>query len=348
MNANHAACEQHGYTHEEICSMRIQDLNTTESNKISQQLLGRIKQGEWITQELWHFRKDGAQFPVEIHAGLIKLGGSNYILGFDRDITSRKVAEESDRMYLDQIQLLNMELGCKAAELELANKELETFNYSVSHDMRGPLTRISGYCQLMLDEDSNVDPLIRTYLTRICESCGWMDEMIEAMLKLSQLARTDLVPVEVNLSTIVKNVVCDLTQAEPDRQADVIIAPDVTVVGDEQLLRILMSNLINNSWKYSSLTERTRIEFGVIDSDSRPVYFVRDNGAGFDMKDADKLFRVFARLHDTTRFCGSGIGLATVQRIIVRHCGKVWAEGEVGRGATFYFTLAVKVPVVYS
>jgi PAS domain S-box-containing protein len=348
MNANRAACEQHGYSSEEICTMHIQDLNTPESNYISQKLMKRIMHGEWVTQEVWHNKKDGSKFPIEIHAGLIKLGSCNYILGFDRDITSRKLAEESDRMYLDQIRQLNTELGCKAAELAVVNKELESFNYSVSHDMRGPLTRVSGYCQLMLDDEIGTDPQIRTYLSRIYESCCWLDEMIDAMLTLSRLARADFVPDEVNLSTIVEGVVRDLTQAEPERAVEAVIAPDVKVIGDAPLLKILVSNLINNAWKYSARKERTCIEFGVMCNGSIPVYFVCDNGAGFDMKDIDKLFRVFTRLHDPTQFSGSGIGLATVQRVIARHGGRVWAEGEVGRGATFFFTLVPDAPAVNS
>ena len=344
--ANSAAAAQHGYSVEELCSLKIHDLNTPEANLRAGAIMERVRNGEWVNCELWHFRKDGSQFPIEVHAGPLKIGGRTYILGFDRDITSRKLAEESDRMYLDQIRHLNVELGCQAAELEVANKELESFNYSVSHDMRGPLTRISGYCQLMLEDTSGIDSTIKTYLSRIYESSCWLDEMIDAMLKLSRLARADFVPVQVNLSAIVEDVVTDLSQAEPGRATDIVIAPDVGATGDAQLLKILVSNLVNNSWKYSSMSERTCIEFGVTGTGSRRTYFVRDQGTGFDMKDADKLFRVFTRLHDPTQFSGSGIGLATVQRVIARHGGKIWATGEAGRGATFFFTLAPDVPLL--
>ena len=344
--ANRAAAVQHGYSVEELCSLMINELNTPEANLVAGELMEKIATGEWVTSEMWHFRKDGSQFPIEVHAGLIRLGNCDYILGFDRDITSRKLAQESDRMYLEQISQLNRELGRKAAELAVANKELESFNYSVSHDMRGPLTRISGYCQLMLDDAAGLDPHIRTYLLRIYESCGWLDEMLDAMLKLSRLARADFTPVEVDLSAIVEGVLRDLTQAEPKRAINVVIAPEVLVIGDAQLLKILVSNLINNAWKYSARQERACIEFGVLVNDSLPVYFVRDTGVGFDMKDADKLFRVFTRLHDPSQFSGSGIGLATVQRVVARHGGRAWAEGEVGRGASFYFTLAPDFPKV--
>ena len=346
VNANRAASEQHGYSCEEFCNMHIQDLNTPESNKIVPQIFKRIMRGEWVNQEIWHCKKDGSQFPIEIHTGLIKLGSRSYILGFDRDITSRKLAEESDRMYLEQIRQLNAELGHQTANLELANRELETFNYSVSHDMRGPLTRISGYCQLMLEDDSGVDPQTRTYLTRIYESSCWLDEMIAAMLKLAQLARADFSPEPVSLTAICQELLNNLRQAEPGRNVEVTVAPGVTVLGDESLLKILMTNLISNAWKYSSRTGQALIEFGVMTDGPAPVYFVRDNGTGFDMKDVDKLFRVFTRLHDPTQFSGSGIGLATVQRIITRHGGRIWAEGKVGRSATFFFTLAPDVQPV--
>jgi light-regulated signal transduction histidine kinase (bacteriophytochrome) len=143
-----------------------------------------------------------------------------------------------------------------------------------------------------------------------------------------------------NLSVTVEDVIRELTHAEPDRNVDVIIQPDVVVTGDSQLLKVLICNLVSNSWKYSSKKDRTKIEFGVMPSEQSPVYFIRDHGAGFDMKDADKLFRVFTRLHDPTQFSGNGIGLATVQRVIARHGGRVWADGVLGSGATFFFTLA--------
>jgi PAS domain S-box-containing protein len=341
--ANRAAALQHGYSLEELCTMKIHDLNTPESNRISEDFMIKVINGEWVTFETWHTRKDGSQFPLEVHGGPFKIQGRTYVLGFDRDITSRKLAEESAKMYLEQIHHLNNELERKATDLALANKELETFNYSVSHDMRGPLTRISGYCQLMLDDTAELPPQIRTYLNRIYVSSCWLDEMIDAMLNLSRLIRVEFSQEPVNLTTLCEEQLNSLRQAEPGRVVDTQVAPDVMTFGDVSLLRILMANLVNNAWKYSAQSARARIEFGVIRDSPVPVYFIRDNGTGFDMKDADKLFRAFTRLHDPTQFNGSGIGLATVQRIITRHGGKVWAEGEAGKGATFYFSLAAEV-----
>lgn len=337
--ANQAAADLHGYTLDEICQLRIHDLNTEETNKIAADMIDTIASGEWMTAEIWHLKKDGTQFPIEIHAGLIKIAGKKYIMGFDRDITQRKIAEETDHMHLDQVRKLNEELSRNAIELVTANNELETFNYSISHDMRGPLTRISGYCQLLLDDDSKLDADAREYVTRIYESETWLNEMIDALMELAHLTRIEIISGRVNLSAIADEVLNELALENPDRSVRTNIAPNCVVSGDPRLLKMVMVNLLGNAWKYSSLKNDALIEFGVNQTETGRVYFVRDNGDGFDMKDAGKLFRVFTRLHASSRFTGTGIGLATVQRIIFRHGGRIWAEAQPGAGATFFFTL---------
>lgn len=341
--ANQAAADLHGYTVEELCSRRIFDINTPETNNLSGPVMDQLSRGEWITTEVWHFKKDGTRFPLEVHAGPIKMNNRNYILGFDRDITSRKLAEEADAVYLEHIDQLNRELNAKAEALAAVNTELESFNYSVSHDLRGPLTRISGYCQLMLEEEAGVDQHLKTYLARIYESCCCLDGMIDAMLKLSRLSGMEFSAGEVNLSILAEDAIRELMLAEPERKVEAVVTPGLTVTGDAGMLKILMNNLIGNAWKYTARTESARLEFGVSNQGRGPVYYIRDNGAGFDMKDVSKLFRVFSRLHDASQFCGTGIGLATSQRIVLRHGGRIWAEGEVGRGAAFFFTLASEV-----
>lgn len=338
--ANRAAAVQHGYSVDELCTLKVFDLNTPETNEMAPDIFRRTAEGEWVTCEMWHFRKDGSRFPIEVHAGPLKIDGKLYVLGFDRDITVRKLSEESDRMYLEQISLLNSELAAKAAELSAANQELESFNYSVSHDMRGPLTRISGYSQILLEERKGLtEDAAKTYLTRIYESCCWLDELLATMLNLSRVVRAEFHPVEVDMSSMVNEVVQERIMAEPERQIDVVITEGVTALADPNLLRILLDNLVGNAWKYSADSIPGRIEFGVESEGAVPVYYIRDNGIGFDMKDADKLFRVFSRLHDASRFKGSGIGLATVQRVVARHGGRIWATGQTGQGATFCFTL---------
>lgn len=276
---------------------------------------------------------------VEVHAGLIRIDGKKYILCFDRDITQRKLTEETAQKHLEQIRRLNDELNHKATDLAAANNELETFNYSVSHDMHGPLTRISGYCQLLLEYDSSIDQSAREYITRIHESGLWLNEMIDALLHLAQVTRVEIVSVAVSLTAIAEETLKELSLEHPERSIRTQIEPDIVVSGDSRLLKMVMINLLNNAWKYTSAKSDATIEFGVDRSGVAPVYYVRDNGAGFDMKDADKLFRVFMRLHDSSQFSGTGLGLATVQRIISRHGGHIWAEAEPGIGATFYFTL---------
>lgn len=343
--ANQAAAEQHGYTVEELCSKTIFDINTAETNKIAGSIFERIVRGEWITAELWHNKKDGSQFPIEVHAGPIKIKGRNYVLGFDRDITSRMLTEQADSIYMAHIAELNRELTAKTDALAYANAELEAFNYSVSHDMRGPLTRISGYCQLVLEDEPDLDPRIKSYITRIHDSGIWLNEMIDSMLRLAQLTRSEFISDNVNLSHIAEMVLQELVLLEPDRSVRAEIADDVVASGDPRLLKILMTNLLNNAWKYSARKSQAQIEFGIGRLEPVPVYFVRDNGAGFDMADADKLFRVFTRLHDPAQFSGTGVGLATVQRIVTRHGGRVWAEAETGVGATFFFTLQPDSPL---
>lgn len=337
--ANEAAADLHGYSVDEMCQLCIYDLNTAETNKIAADLTADVVAGEWVKAEIWHQKKDGTQFPIEIHAGLMISGGKKYLLGFDRDITQRKIREETDQMYLEEIRHLNDELSRKASELAAANDELEAFNYSVSHDMRGPLTRISGYCQLLLDDDSTLDSDAKEYVTRIYESEAWLNEMIDALLQLAQLTRVEIVAGHVNLSAIAEEVLKELSLETPDRSVRTHIEPNVIVSGDSRLLKMVMVNLLGNAWKYSSLKKEALIEFAVEQTETGPVYSVRDNGDGFDMKNVGRLFRVFTRLHASTQFEGTGIGLATVQRIISRHGGRIWAEAQPGAGATFFFTL---------
>ena len=339
VSANQAAADQHGYPLNELVGLSINDLNTAETNKYVDDIIADIVSGKWVTGEAWHQKKDGTKFPIEINAGLIKIGGNNYILGFDRDITRRKLNEERNRKHLDQIHRLNDELSRKALDLVAANNDLETFNYSVSHDMRGPLTRISGYCQLLLSDENNLDPCVKEYITRIYESGKWLNDVINALLNLAQLSRVEIQSESVNLSSIAEAVLNEQNLEYPDRSVKISIKPDIIVAGDYRLLKMVMINLLDNAWKYSSRKSIAEIEFGARHTDFGTEYYVRDNGTGFDMKDADKLFRVFTRLHGSSEFNGTGIGLATVQRIISRHGGRIWAEAETGIGATFFFTL---------
>ncbi len=226
------------------------------------------------------------------------------------------------------------------ADLEAKNNELEAFSYSVSHDLRAPLRAINGFTQALLEDHASVLPEEgKMYLDRVCTAAKRMGELIDDLLALSRVTRAELHFERVDLSALAASVVDELVRKDPGRQVELVIARDLFAAGDASLLRIVFENLLGNAWKYTSKQPRARIEFGSAESRGAPAYFVRDDGAGFNMAYVDKLFAAFQRLHSAQEFPGTGIGLATIRRIVQRHGGKVWAEGAVGKGAAFYFTL---------
>jgi light-regulated signal transduction histidine kinase (bacteriophytochrome) len=225
-------------------------------------------------------------------------------------------------------------------DLEHKNRELESFSYAVSHDLRAPLRRIDSFSRAILESQSDkLEESGRRFLDRVREASQQMSQLIDDVLYLSRVTRADLREQEVDLSGLAQLILTRLQESEPDRKVEVKIRPGVVVTGDGQLLRIALENLFENAWKFTSKQAESRIEFGVTQASGEPTYFVRDNGAGFNMTYVDRLFGPFQRLHAHGDFPGSGIGLATVQRIIHRHGGRVWAEGLVDQGATFQFTL---------
>jgi two-component system, NtrC family, sensor kinase len=234
---------------------------------------------------------------------------------------------------------LTEELELKNAELEVKNDELESFSYSVAHDLRAPLRSIDGFSLALLEDcGDKLDAAGKEYLTYVRQSTQRMARLIDDLLALSRVTRTPLDRAEVDISSAAHGVAMRLAKSSPDRRVDVVVAERMVGDCDHHLLTIVFENLIGNAWKFTGKRDEARIEVGRIDGDP-PTYFVRDNGAGFDMSYASKLFGVFQRLHSTAEFEGTGIGLATVQRVVRRHGGRIWAEGAVGEGATFYFTL---------
>ena len=225
-------------------------------------------------------------------------------------------------------------------DLEHKNRELESFSYAVSHDLRAPLRRIDSFSRAVLESQGNrLDEAGQRFLSRVREASQHMSQLIDDVLHLSRVTRADLRDQEVDLSSIASLILTRLQESEPERKMDAKVRPGVLVTGDSQLLKIAMENLLENAWKFTAKEPESRIEFGMMQAGGEATYFVRDNGAGFDMTYTDRLFGPFQRLHPQGEFPGNGIGLATVQRIIHRHGGRVWAEGLVGQGATFYFTM---------
>lgn len=228
----------------------------------------------------------------------------------------------------------------RTTELKNTNRELEAFSYSVSHDLRAPLRAIDGFSQALLEDYSDkLDAGGQNHLQRVRLAAQRMSMLIDDLLNLSRVSRSEIHREKLDLSAVCKSIAEELQRGAPERNVTFVIAEGLMADGDSRLLRVAIENLLGNSWKYTSAHRSARIEFGLDQSNGRPAYFIRDDGAGFDPRYSERLFGAFQRLHGTNEFPGSGIGLATVQRIIRRHGGEIWAEGAVEHGATFYFTL---------
>lgn len=285
-------------------------------------------------------RKDESVIDVEVHGVRVEYEGRPAIVGTLVDVTERRRAEQALRRLNEELE---QRVRARTAQLEVANKELESFAYSVSHDLRAPLRAIDGFSQALLEDCSDqIDDLGQEYLARVRANTQRMGELIDALLLLSRLSRAETVMEPVDLSALANSISAELKQHGDARHVEFLIEPGLLVEGDARLLRVVMENLMGNAWKFTAKRSEACIEFGAVEEDGEQVYFVRDNGVGFDMAYADKLFGAFQRLHSINEFSGTGIGLATVQRVIHRHRGRVWAEAAPDRGATFFFTLAAQ------
>jgi len=278
------------------------------------------------TVELAGRKKDGTEFPLELSLASWRHGPEVAFTAIIRDITERKRVEDTLRRH--------------TAQLEVANAELDAFAYSVSHDLRAPLRGIDGFSQALLEDYAErLDVTGKDYLARVRSASQRMATLIDDLLNLSRVTRHQMHVAGVDLSALARGIATDLQKGDPERRAEFIIAPGLQVQADPGLMRVVLQNLLENAWKFTGKRPHARIEVGSATHDGRPAYFVRDNGAGFDMTYVHKLFGAFQRLHGAQEFDGTGVGLATVQRVIHRHGGRVWAEGAVDGGATFYFTL---------
>ncbi|MBD2353102.1 GAF domain-containing protein [Tolypothrix sp. FACHB-123] len=282
---------------------------------------------EWQATEI--------EFATEIASHLaVALQHAELLADVQAEVRERQQAEQA-------VTSLNQGLQRAIIELQAVNKELEAFSYSVSHDLRAPLRSIDGFSQALLEDyQDQLDDTGKDYLHRIRSATQRMGQLIDDLLNLSRLMRSDIQLETVDISLLARRIGTELQESHPERQVELIVQPGLTAQGDSRLLQMLLTNLLDNAWKFTSKHDRARIDFGAIPQESGvPVYFVRDDGAGFNMAYTNKLFSPFQRLHRVDEFPGTGIGLAIVQRIVHRHGGRVWAEGFVEQGATFYFTL---------
>lgn len=329
MSWNRGAERIFGYLAPEVIGKPFSMMTSVPHQEEERNSLKRIAIGERIE----HFdtkrrAKDGREIDVSMTLSPIR-NSRGMVVGVSmvaRDITERKRMEET--------------LVRTREAVETANQELEAFSYSVAHDLRAPLRGIDGFSQILLEEHSDsLDNTVKNYLNRIRKSTQHMARLIEDLLMLAKVTQGDIQKRKIDLTAIAQTSAERLRSAQPERDLEFVCQEGLVAEGDERLLSILFDNLLGNSWKFTAKCSKSRVEVGSLVKNGQPIYFVKDNGAGFDMAFSAKLFGIFQRLHKKEEFDGTGIGLVTVQRIVRRHGGKIWAEGQVDRGATFFFTL---------
>jgi len=339
---NHGAEELYGWSrHEAIGRVTHELLATQFPESLDDTIAGLLRAGRW-EGELRHRRKDGTWITVSSRWSLQRndQGHPLAILEINNDVTARKQAEEIARESQESIRQLNADLTRRSSELEALNRELESFSYSVSHDLRAPLRHIDGFARILIEEHGeNLGPEAKRYVQKVVDGAAQMGRLVEDLLDLARVGRTGPRLQNVSLHDIAENVAADLSSDVGGRKISWKIDPLPVCHCDPGLIKIVFMNLLSNALKFTRHCEITVIEIGTSRNGEEQIFFVRDNGVGFDLRYADKLFGVFQRLHRPDEFEGTGIGLATVQRIIRNHGGRIWADSKPGHGAAFYFTL---------
>jgi len=314
----------------EAVGKKLHELMPSRLSELAMDHMRKVLQNS--SMQIFNFSINSQGKLHSYEARMVK-GSKDVVLMIVRDITEQKRAEEALIKEKEEVEK-------KTHQLQVYVNELESFAYSVSHDLRAPLRSIDGFSQMLIEDyNDKLDDEGKDYLQRVRSASQHMAELIDDLLNLSRVTRCDMGSTNVDLSALAQTIAVELQQSDPERDVQFSIAPRLVVRGDANLLRLALENLLGNAWKFSSKREHARIEVGYARNNGSSAYYVRDNGAGFNMEYTDKLFGVFQRLHSDKEFEGTGIGLATVQRIISRHGGTIWAEGAIGRGATFYFRL---------
>ncbi len=328
-----------GFSREEYLGKKLWEVAAFQDSEASKLAFLELQKMGYIRYDnIPLHAKNGSSVEVEFVSNIYDVGLNKVIQCNIRDISERRNTET-------RVKQLNAELerrvNLRTAQVEALNKELETFNYSVSHDLQAPLRRVNGFVSALEREcGDDLSSHGKELISEIRTSTEHMTTLIEALLKLGSLGGAELQFRETNLSSFAHIIAAELQQSDPGRQVEFIIPNGIVARGDSVMLRIVLENLMGNAWKFTNLVDFARVEFGVTDAVGKPAeFFVRDNGAGFDMQYAERLFGAFQRLHSNDEFPGTGIGLASVQRIIHRHGGSIRAESTLGHGATFYFNL---------